>query len=98
MPGGCSLPMPWPSSALSRAAEILSTLTTSPAQLRLTGHFLYDFQRVCLTIEASMYVVNLLRLVLARRIHPRTAWRALQERPIAVAGRGGSYVVDPDFD
>ena len=40
MPSGCSLPMPWPSSALSRAAEILSTLTTSPAQLRLTGLFL----------------------------------------------------------
>jgi len=45
-----------------------------------------------------MYVVNLLRLVLARRIQLRTAWRALQERPIAVAGRGGSYVVDPAFD
>lgn len=44
------------------------------------------------------YALNLLPLVLARRVWVRTALKALREHPIAVCGRGGSYVVDPTFD
>ncbi len=43
------------------------------------------------------YALNLLPLVLARKVWVRTAWRALREHPIAVCGRDGSYIVDPDF-
>jgi len=38
------------------------------------------------------------RLLLRRRITWQTFKYSLRERPIAVAGRAGCYVVDPDFD
>lgn len=42
-----------------------------------------------------MYVLNVLSLWYARKIDFRTVVHALKNRPIAVAGRGGSYHVDP---
>lgn len=45
-----------------------------------------------------MYFVNLFHLWVTRKISFLTLRMACVERPIAVAGRGGSYVVDPDFD
>ena len=32
-----------------------------------------------------------------RKIRTRTLLRSLRERPLAVAGRGGSYILDDDF-
>lgn len=45
-----------------------------------------------------MYFVNVIRLVAARRITLATAIYALRERPIAVAGKRGGYVVDPNWE
>jgi hypothetical protein len=45
-----------------------------------------------------MYASNALVHWVSRDITWRSALRALRERPIAVAGRGGAYVVDPDFE
>ena len=45
-----------------------------------------------------MYAFNVLMLVLERKITMLTAIYAAKERPIAVAGRGGSYIVDPTFE
>lgn len=42
-----------------------------------------------------MYIINVLQLWYTRRIDFRTAVYAMRERPIAVAGREGSYHVDP---
>lgn len=42
-----------------------------------------------------MYVLNLLTLWCASKIDFHTVVHALKNRPIAVAGRGGSYHVDP---
>lgn len=44
-----------------------------------------------------MYLLNVLQLWVTRKITFQTVLRALESRPIAVAGLGGSYVVDPDF-
>ncbi|SOE91500.1 hypothetical protein SAMN05446927_8429 [Caballeronia arationis] len=44
------------------------------------------------------YAFNVGRLLLRRRITWQTFKYSLRERPIAVAGRAGSYVVDPDFE
>lgn len=47
----------------------------------------------------AVYVLNVLSLWYARKIDFRTVVHALKNRPIAVAGRGGSYHVDPiDFN
>lgn len=45
-----------------------------------------------------MYAFNVLMLVLERKITMLTAIYAAKERPIALAGRGGSYIVDPTFE
>ncbi|WP_157055989.1 hypothetical protein [Candidatus Burkholderia verschuerenii] len=37
-------------------------------------------------------------LLATRCISARTFFKALREKPIAVCGKGGSYVVDPDFE
>lgn len=42
-----------------------------------------------------MYVINAIHLWFKRRIDWRTLLYALRERPIAVAGKGGYYQVDP---
>lgn len=42
-----------------------------------------------------MYALNVLKLWCAGKIDFRTVVHALRNRPIAVAGRGGSYHVDP---
>ncbi len=42
-----------------------------------------------------MYVFNVLRLWVSRKIDAPTVVFALRERPAAIAGRGGSYHVDP---
>ncbi len=42
-----------------------------------------------------MYVFNVLSLWCTRKINMRTVVHALRYRPIAVAGRGGSYHLDP---
>ena len=42
-----------------------------------------------------MYVLNVLSLWCARKIDFRTVVHALKKRPMAVAGRGGSYHIDP---
>jgi len=44
------------------------------------------------------YAINVGRLLLRRRITWQTFRYSLRERPVAVAGRAGGYVVDPDFD
>jgi hypothetical protein len=47
-----------------------------------------------------MYVLNLLSLWVARKITWATVRYAMKSRPVAVAGRGGSYQVDaydPNF-
>ena len=41
------------------------------------------------------HVLNVLSLWCARKIDFHTVVHALKNRPIAVAGRGGSYQVDP---
>ena len=45
--------------------------------------------------KQPMYVLNVLSLWCARKIDFHTVVHALKNRPIAVAGRGGSYHVDP---
>lgn len=45
-----------------------------------------------------MYAWNVLALLVSHKVTWRIATHALRERPIAVAGRGGSYVLDPDFE
>lgn len=45
-----------------------------------------------------MYAWNVLVLLMSRKITWSSALGSLRERPIAVAGRGGSYVLDPDFE
>lgn len=45
-----------------------------------------------------MYTWNLLSLWFGRKITFRTVRHALKNRPIAVAGKRGSYAVDPDFE
>lgn len=45
-----------------------------------------------------MYAWNVLVLLTSRKITWRSAIGALRERPSAAAGRGGSYVLDPDFE
>lgn len=47
--------------------------------------------------EWAMYLLNVLQLWVTRKITFQTVLHALECRPIAVAGRGGSYIVDPDF-
>lgn len=42
-----------------------------------------------------MYIFNAISLWCTRKIDLRTLVHALRNRPIAVAGRGGSYQVDP---
>lgn len=44
------------------------------------------------------YEFNAGRLLLRRRITWQTFKYSLRERPVAVAGRAGCYVVDPHFD
>lgn len=44
------------------------------------------------------YAINVGRLLLRRKITWQTFKYSLRERPIAVAGHGGCYVVDPNFD
>ncbi len=44
------------------------------------------------------YTWNAACYLLRRRIRFRTFVMALRERPIAVAGKGGSYILDPDFE
>lgn len=44
------------------------------------------------------YVFSAARLWAARKISLGTLRHALRERPIAVAGRGGSFQIDPDFE
>jgi len=44
------------------------------------------------------YAINVGRLLLRRRITWQTFKYSLRERPSAVAGHAGCYVVDPDFD
>ncbi len=44
------------------------------------------------------YVLTALRLLARGRIRLRTFVRALREWPIAVAGRDGAYVLDPDHE
>lgn len=44
------------------------------------------------------YFFNAFQLLLERKISYLTFRMALRQRPIAVAGRHGSYVVDPDFE
>jgi hypothetical protein len=44
------------------------------------------------------YAFNVGRLLLRRRITWQTFKYSLRARPIAVAGRGGGYIVDPEFD
>ena len=42
-----------------------------------------------------MYIFNVVPLWCARKIDFRTVVHALKKRPMAVAGKGGSYHVDP---
>ncbi len=42
-----------------------------------------------------MYIVNVLNLWWERKITFQTVVHALRRRPIAVAGKGGAYIVDP---
>jgi hypothetical protein len=43
------------------------------------------------------YAARATRLLLQGKIRWRTFRMALREWPIAVAGKGGSYILDPDF-
>ena len=45
-----------------------------------------------------MYFWNVAQLFAERAITWQTAIHALRNRPIAVAGKGGSYIVDPAFE
>ncbi len=44
------------------------------------------------------YFLRAVSLWLGRKIRTRTLLKALRERPIAVCGRAGSYIVDPTFN
>ena len=46
-------------------------------------------------IRTPMYLLNVMTLWCTRKINMRTVVHALRNRPSAVAGRGGSYHVDP---
>lgn len=46
----------------------------------------------------GMYMWNLLDLWVQGKIKWETVRYAAKSRPIAVAGKGGSYQVDPSFD
>lgn len=48
--------------------------------------------------EIMRYLGNVFGLWLRRRIRWSTLTRALRERPVAVAGRRGIYVLAPGFD
>lgn len=48
--------------------------------------------------EQTMYFWNVAQLFAERAITWQTAIHALRNRPIAVAGKGGSYIVDPAFE
>lgn len=54
-----------------------------------------DLTRV---LQSWLYVWNVLSLWRTRRISFRSLVMALKSRPIAVAGRDGSYIVDPTFE
>lgn len=41
---------------------------------------------------------NILRLWATGKIGMRTAVYALREKPVAVAGKGGGYIIDPRFE
>lgn len=43
------------------------------------------------------YAFNVATLFLQQKITWQTLRYALRERPVAVAGRRGGYIVDPDF-
>ena len=44
------------------------------------------------------YAFNVVSLWATRKISFQTVLYALREKPIAVAGRGGGYIVEPSFD
>lgn len=46
----------------------------------------------------AIYAWNVLVLWGLRKIDWRTALHGLRHRPAALAGRGGSYIVDPDLE
>lgn len=45
----------------------------------------------------TMYAWNVAVLLGTRRINWRTALHGLRHRPIALCGRGGNYIVDPEW-
>ncbi len=49
-------------------------------------------------MHSGRYVWNVVSLWLTRKISLRTVVHAVQSRPVAVAGLGGSYIVDPTFE
>ena len=54
-----------------------------------------DWMRV---LQSGLYVWNVLALWCARKISFHTLVMSVKSRPIAVAGRDGSYIVDPSFE
>ncbi len=46
----------------------------------------------------ARYLLTAIRLLLCARIRLATFARALRDWPVTVAGRGGAYVLDPDFE
>ena len=48
--------------------------------------------------KENMYALNVLSLWLKQKINFRTVVHAFKNRPTAVAGRGGYYIVDPTFE
>ena len=49
-------------------------------------------------LQSGLYVWNVLALWCARKISFHTLVMSVKSRPIAVAGRDGSYIVDPSFE
>ncbi len=49
-------------------------------------------------LYAIRYTFNAASLLCRRKIRWQTFLRAVRERPLAVCGPRGSYVVDPDFE
>jgi hypothetical protein len=49
-------------------------------------------------LQSGLYVWNVLSLWCDRKISFRTLVMSVKSRPIAVAGRDGSYIVDPTFE
>jgi hypothetical protein len=49
-------------------------------------------------MKTVRYLRNLTHLYLTKRIAWSTVLYAIRERPIAIAGRQGAWIVDPDFD